>query len=123
MVGGNDVVGVGSLSIVNQEMTTFLQDVRPYSNRIVLMPAGRVGDAPFFPAVAAPFINSRAAALRNYFMATAAAAGVQYVDLAGPVSDTFATDPAKYYAADMFHPSSTGYALWFAALKQTLSLQ
>src|SRR5665213_1087648 len=41
-VGANDIVGIGSLDAVNAQMQTLLSDVLQYSNKVVLMTAGRV---------------------------------------------------------------------------------
>jgi lysophospholipase L1-like esterase len=120
-VGANDVVGLGSIAAANDQLETLLTDAQEYSKNIVLVTAGRVGDAPIFPILIKPYLNSRAAELRTVFAISAASAGAIYIDLSGSASDAFDRDPAKYYAADMFHPSSAGYALWFATVKSTAS--
>jgi lysophospholipase L1-like esterase len=122
-VGANDVVGLGSIDAANGELETLLSDAQAYSRNIVLVTAGRVGDAPIFPILIKPYLNSRAVELRTAFAATAASAGALYVDLSGDTSDAFDADPSKYYAADMFHPSSAGYGLWFAAVQSAVSAQ
>jgi lysophospholipase L1-like esterase len=119
-VGANDIVGVGSLDAVNAHMKTLLDDVQRYSDHIVLMTAGRVGDAPLLPILARPFLNWRTAKLRTLFMENAIAHAVAYVDLYTNPSDVFASDTSHYYAIDMFHPSAAGYAVWFAVLEQTI---
>jgi lysophospholipase L1-like esterase len=122
-VGANDIVGIDSLDAVNNQMQTLLADAQGYSSDVVLITAGRVGDAPIFPIIIKPYLNSRAAELRSLFAASAASSGALYVDLSGAASDPFDNDPSKYYAADMFHPSSAGYALWFASAKDAISVQ
>ena len=39
-----------------------------------------------------------------------------YVDIAGPTGPAFRRDPDRYFAADGYHPSAEGYALWADAV-------
>ena len=39
-----------------------------------------------------------------------------YVDIAGPTGPPFRRDPDRYFAADGYHPSADGYALWADAV-------
>lgn len=46
---------------------------------------------------------------------------VTYIDLYEERNkDEFLKDPKKYFAKDMFHPSSDGYGLWYKKFKETL---
>jgi lysophospholipase L1-like esterase len=121
--GANDVVSFHSLANVNMQMQALLSNVQHYSDHVVLLTAGKIGDAPLIPWLFSGLINARAAKLQSLFTASAAQAGAAYVDLSGSQSDAFSNDPAKYYAADTFHPSSAGYALWFDAIKETIAAQ
>ena len=38
--------------------------------------------------------------------------GATYVDIAGPTGPAFRRDPARYFAADRYHPGDAGYRLW-----------
>lgn len=120
-VGANDVVGIGALGSVEAMMQTLLDEAVGYSNRVVVLTGGRIGDAPIFPLIFRAFVNGRAAALRTSFITTVASGNsAVYIDLTGAVSDAFARDPSTYYAVDMFHPSSAGYSTWFDVLKLTI---
>lgn len=46
--------------------------------------------------------------------------GAVYVDIAGETGSTMRSDPDRYFAADRFHPSDQGYALWAAAVLEQL---
>ena len=122
-IGANDVVSFHSLTQVADQMRTLLARAKTYSDHIVLLTGGRIGDAPLVPLLFRPLLNYRAATLRTSFMATAAQDGVAYVDLFGAPSDLYASDPQKYYAADGFHPSSAGYEILFGNVKQAITSQ
>ncbi|MGQ0431020.1 MAG: SGNH/GDSL hydrolase family protein [Microthrixaceae bacterium] len=44
----------------------------------------------------------------------------EYVDIAGETGPTMRSDTARYFAADRYHPSDDGYALWAAAVLEVL---
>ena len=50
----------------------------------------------------------------------AAGTGAVYADIAGPTGPSFRRDPRRYFAADDFHPSDAGYALWADAVLSVL---
>ncbi len=50
----------------------------------------------------------------------AAEAGALYVDIAGETGPTMRADTARYFAADRYHPSDDGYALWAHAVLEVL---
>lgn len=43
-------------------------------------------------------------------------AGATYVDIAAATGPPFRRDPARYFAADRYHPSDAGYRLWADAV-------
>lgn len=60
--------------------------------------------------------------VREIFMREASnRSKVQYVDLfESAENDVFNTDIDKYYAPDLFHPSSAGYGVWYEDVKKYL---
>lgn len=46
--------------------------------------------------------------------------GTVYVDIAGATGPTMRSDTARYFAADRYHPSNDGYALWADAVLAVL---
>jgi lysophospholipase L1-like esterase len=119
-VGANDVIRFHSASAANIQLDTLLQKLTQKSNRIVLLTAGKIGEAPFFPKPFGFLWNNGAARLRTLFMATAQKYGVVYVDLFS-IADPFATDTQKYYAADGLHLSDDGYGFWYDQVKVAIS--
>ena len=114
--GANDVVQFKSLSETVASADRLLARASALSDHVILLTAGRVGDAPLLPRLSGAFFNARARALRSDLMALAEKYGALYIDLYGNNSDIFASDPKRYYARDMFHPSSDGYAVWFTEI-------
>lgn len=120
-IGGNDVIRLHPLTRTQKILDESLSAISARSPRVVLLLAGRVGKAPLFPRfIIGPLLTNRAAALRTRFIESAQRRGVLYVDLLLP-SKIFNTDPKRYYAKDMLHPSHDGYGVWFAAVKDSIT--
>jgi lysophospholipase L1-like esterase len=115
-IGGNDVTHFTSLTNLESDLRVVVNNAQEKSDRVILISSGKVGDAPFIPRLLAALFNHHYLQVRELFIRLATTMHVTYVDLL-PVSDTFGTDADKYYAADYFHPSSEGYALWYGVLK------
>lgn len=110
--GANDIIQLLPLETTVMQMEALLSHARTKSDRVVLLTAGKVGDAPLFPRIAAPYFTHRAAWLREEFIRISEERGVNYVDLFS-AADVFKTDTSRYYAPDFFHPSGNGYEVWF----------
>lgn len=119
-IGANDVTHFTSLDDLQTNLDAILVSAKEKSDHVILMTSGKVGDAPFIPRSIAPLFNYRSRQVRDLFIRVSEAHVVAYVDLLA-VSAVFDTDHDKYYAADYFHPSSDGYALWYGVLKDTIT--
>ncbi|MDB5237889.1 MAG: GDSL-like Lipase/Acylhydrolase family protein [Candidatus Kaiserbacteria bacterium] len=114
--GANDIVQFHSLAAANTQLDALLKHAHTLSDRVVVITAGKVGEAPLFPQLFGWIWNWRARILRAHFIDTTSREGAVYIDLYnGP--DPFSKDPAKYYGADTFHPSQYGYEVWFDQMK------
>ena len=81
-----------------------------------------VGTALLLPWGTRWLFERRTRAVRNIFIEAAGHYGAQYIDLFREhAKDPFYKNPRYYYAADLFHPSSAGYADWYAIMQPTLS--
>ncbi len=118
-VGANDVTHFHSPQEANREMEQLLTEARASSPHVVLLTAGKIGNAPIFPWFIRPLITHRAGALRALFKATADHSGTVYVDLFSK-KDPFDTDPGRYYAADGLHLTDDGYSFWFEATVEAI---
>ncbi|MEY2467597.1 MAG: hypothetical protein QOF21_295 [Actinomycetota bacterium] len=61
-------------------------------------------------------VGARARSLDREAKHVAEKQGAHYVDLFGATSTPFRAHPSTYFAADKYHPSDAGYALWADAI-------
>jgi lysophospholipase L1-like esterase len=81
------------------------------------MPAGNVGNAPFFPPPLSWWMSSRACELHVAIAAASARSGAIYVNLYRErAQDPFVQQP-DLHAADGLHPSEAGYRQWWSELE------
>jgi lysophospholipase L1-like esterase len=118
-IGANDIIRFHSPSATAQTLDAALRSLQPKSDRIVLLTAGKVGEAPFFPRLLSWLWTWQASRMRTQFIAVTNADGVAYVDLYN-APDPFNSDPARYYAPDGLHLTADGYGFWFDQVQQTI---
>jgi lysophospholipase L1-like esterase len=122
-IGGNDVTHFTNLANVGSDLDNCIQEASLFADHIILMSTGKVGNAPTFHFPITQIINIRTRKVRTILMKQAAQyQKVSYADMYKEgKDDVFITDPDRYYAADKFHPSSDGYAIWYRYLKPVIS--
>jgi lysophospholipase L1-like esterase len=122
-IGANDIVGGTSLTDVNSELQTVLTKTDALSTNTVLLTAGNIGLSPVFHFPLSSYITHRTLEVRTIFTSDIAQhPQAHYVDLyIDSINDAFASDVSKYYAADHFHPSPAGYALWYQQIQPTVA--
>jgi lysophospholipase L1-like esterase len=120
-IGANDVIRFHSFRAATHDLASTLALLAPRSRHIILLTAGKIGDAPFFPLAMRPLLNSQSAVLRRDFMAAASEYGAAYVDLYSAPLRMMGKDPARYYAPDGLHLTGEGYGLWFDYVKATIT--
>jgi lysophospholipase L1-like esterase len=114
--GGNDVIRLRDLDTVRDDIERVTRRARELADLVLLMPAGNVGNAPFFFRPVSWVMTSRARRLHESVRETAARQGAVYVNLFKErADDPFATRP-ELNARDGLHPSDLGYQVWFEAL-------
>lgn len=118
-VGANDVIYLSDRDTTTTTLTEVLSHARVKSDRIVLLTAGNIGDAPLWLWPLNRYYTLRTQALRESFMSVAQKEGVVYVDLF-PHLSIFKENPQKYYAPDGLHLSGEGYALWAQYILETM---
>lgn len=121
-IGANDVTKFTSKRKVEEELHSVLNYAELNSSAVVLITAGNIGLSPVFKSPISNLITSRTLMVREIFMREASnRSKVQYVDLfESAENDVFNTDIDKYYAPDLFHPSSAGYGVWYEDVKKYL---
>ncbi len=114
--GGNDVIRMGDLSSSQAAIERVAELARKRADVVVLMPAGNVGNAPFFFAPVSWLMTKRSRELHGHVKDAAARTGAVYVNLFHERSDDpFVKDPGLN-ASDGLHPSDAGYRVWFSEL-------
>ena len=114
--GGNDVIRLRSMDRVRADIDRVAALARARADLVLLMPAGNVGNAPFFFAPVSWLMSARARSMHGFVREAAERHHAVYVNLyKEPESDPFARQPGLH-AADGLHPSDAGYRLWFDEL-------
>ncbi|MBN2298394.1 MAG: GDSL family lipase [Deltaproteobacteria bacterium] len=122
-VGGNDILKFTDPDMLKNSVAEIMRLASKFAPEIIFMSTGNVGSAPaFFPPLNWIY-TERTRTVRSVFMLISREKGIEYVDLFREKSeDPFLTDPEQYFAADLLHPGSRGYALWYEELRNQSSL-
>lgn len=122
MVGGNDIIRFKSAQGAAAELEEVIGTL-PAHDHLIVLTAGNVGGAAFFPWFIRPFYTALNKKYHATFQEAVENDGGTYVNLYEPPStDPFVQDPETYLAGDGLHPSSLGYALWFQKIRTQLDL-
>ena len=114
--GGNDVIRLRDLDALRSDIDQVVARARGHSDRVIVMPAGNVGNAPFFFPPLSWWMTRRARELHGFVRSAAAQHGAAYVNLFHErADDPFVLRP-ELNASDGLHPSDAGYRLWFDQL-------
>jgi lysophospholipase L1-like esterase len=120
--GGNDVIRLRNLAGMRLDIEHMLQAARERAEVVIVMPAGNVGNAPFFFAPWSWWMTSRAREMHRLVAAAAARSDAIYVDLFEErEEDPFVRNPALN-AVDGLHPSDGGYRVWWQVLQAQAGL-
>ena len=114
--GGNDVIRLRGLDAMRADIDRVAEAARERADTVIFMPAGNVGNAPFFFAPWSWWMTHRARAMHRHVVAAAARTGAVYVNLFHErETDPFVLVPSLN-ADDGLHPSDAGYRTWWQAL-------
>ena len=123
MGGANDVLRFTRQKPWRDAMAMAVQRARARAPTVILMPAGNVGNAPFFYPPVSWLMTQRAKSLHAMAREVAQADQAIYVDLYRErQADPFAQQPERMNASDHLHPSDAGYAHWYEELKRQAGL-
>lgn len=116
LAGGNDVIRLRGLDGMRADIDQVADLAAMRAEYLILMPAGNVGNAPFFSAPTSWWMTRRSRALHGFISDAASRTGATYVNLFHePADDPFVID-GGLHAGDGLHPSDAGYAVWFDEL-------
>jgi len=120
--GGNDVIRLRADDAVSADIERATALAAARANRVLLMPAGNVGNARFFFPPVSSLMTSRAQRLHGFIQRSAQRHGAVYINLfQAPENDPFVQQPALH-ARDGLHPSDAGYQVWFDELMRQADL-
>lgn len=116
LAGGNDVIRLRDMAAVRADIGRAVALARQRAGRVIVMPAGNVGNAPFFWPPLSWWMSARARALHAAVAGACAEHGAVYVDLFRERADDPFVQHPGLNARDGLHPSDAGYALWWRTL-------
>ena len=120
--GGNDVIRLSDMDAVRQTVKDLACAARDKAPLVLLMPAGNVGNSPFFFSPVRGWMTRRSRALHAVVLDAAASCGSTYINLFQErADDPFVQGPALH-ARDGLHPSDAGYGVWFEELMRQSTL-
>lgn len=117
--GGNDVIRLTGEASLRENIDRAVTRATARSDHVILMPAGNVGNAPFFFPPVSWWMTQRARSLHDAATESARLHGATFVDLYRErEADPFAQNPDGMNARDHLHPNDAGYAFWLAELER-----
>jgi lysophospholipase L1-like esterase len=120
--GGNDVIRLRSDNAMRADIERAIALAAGRADHVLVMPAGNVGNAPFFFPPVSSLMSTRAARLHGHVKAAAQQHGAAYINLfKDAANDPFANNPGLH-AADGLHPSDAGYRVWFDEIMRQAGL-
>jgi lysophospholipase L1-like esterase len=120
--GGNDVIRLRSDNAMRADIERAIALAAGRADIVLVMPAGNVGNAPFFFPPVSSLMSTRAARLHGHVKAAAQQHGAAYINLfKDAANDPFANNPGLH-AADGLHPSDAGYRVWFDEIMRQAGL-
>lgn len=118
-IGANDVVHLTSRSDFRATYRELAAAV-PDGALLVLLGVPDMGAPPRYLQPLRGIAALRGRQLDEITRAIADESGAVYVDIAGQTGPTMRSDTDRYFAADRYHPSDDGYALWASATLEQL---
>lgn len=114
--GGNDVIRLVDLETLDSSIGRVTAAAKRRAVEVVLMPAGNVGNAPFFFAPLSWWMTQRSRQLHQLVRQAAERDGARYVRLFHERADDPFVQRPELNARDGLHPSDAGYRVWFDEL-------
>ena len=115
--GGNDVIRLRSEESMRNDIDDMLDAARQRADVVIVMPAGNVGNAPFFFPPWSWWMTHRARTMHRLIARAAQRGGATYVKLFHEREDDPFVRQPELHASDGLHPSDAGYRVWWQALQ------
>jgi lysophospholipase L1-like esterase len=119
-IGGNDIVAREDVDKVGKGLGDLIQ-ILPKDAKVIVQMCGGVGVATLMPWFVRGYYTSLSLKYHTVFEKITKENGAVYINLyEDPKTDPFLKFPGIYLAKDGFHPSSSGYKLWFSKLEKVI---
>jgi lysophospholipase L1-like esterase len=118
-VGANDTIHLTSPQLFLQQYRKVIRELIASgvaSDRIVLIGVPDMGSPTRLPRPLRDVTGWRSRRLDERVFALAEEMNTRYVDLFAGTSAPFRKHPTRYFAADKYHPSDSGYGIWARAI-------
>jgi lysophospholipase L1-like esterase len=116
--GGNDVIRLRSEESMRKDIDDLLEAARQRADVVIVMPAGNVGNAPFFFVPWSWWMTQRARTMHRLVARAAERSDAIYVNLFKEHDDDPFVQQPGLNASDGLHPSDAGYRVWWQMLQQ-----
>lgn len=118
---GGDIVALQSPHVIAKSVGKIIFEAKKRGRKIVLLPPGDVGAAPFVPWFLKMFYTKRTEQALQLVQELASKSGIVYVDMLREVSGGKFPIKKDYYAVDGMHLSSKGNRIWHERIKDVVS--
>jgi len=120
-IGGNDVAKFTPLKPLEIELEIVLKQAKKLSENVIVITAGDVGAAPFWPLWTGRLFSRRKRHVRRIFIRQCNRAQVVFVDLYANKFLAPLMSDWQFYAPDGFHPNDLGYEVWYKEIKEAMN--
>ncbi|MEK7540493.1 MAG: GDSL-type esterase/lipase family protein [Patescibacteria group bacterium] len=117
-ISSNDVTHFTRLSDLSNQLDNMLTLAESKADTVILITPGSMGDVGLLPWPVRTILGYRSGQVSVLTKEVAKNHQVIQVDMFSHSEYSFARDPNINFAADLFHPSDTGYALWANAISK-----
>lgn len=121
-IGGNDILQMTPYSRVRRGLSALVDKAKKSADHVVILHSGNIGLAPLFIWPLNRIFAERSRQFRKLYMQLAAEKGFVYVDLFQEKrDDVFLKDIQRFYAPDLIHPGTEGYACWYQRIRECMA--
>ncbi|MEO7945060.1 MAG: SGNH/GDSL hydrolase family protein [Candidatus Saccharimonadales bacterium] len=121
-VGANDVTHLTSLKGIHLSLNEIIDALRAANPdvKIILTGSPQMGSVPRFPEPVASIARARTKSVNAVFEMVATEKQVTFAHIADKTGPIFDAHP-ELFAADKFHPTTTGYGVWIPVLNTAIA--
>lgn len=117
-ISGNDVTHLTRLDDLSTQLDEALTLAASKADTVILITPGSMGDVGLLPWPIRTILGYRSGQVSSLTKQVASQHQVIQVDMFSHSEYSFIQNPTTNFAADLFHPSDAGYALWAAAISE-----